>query len=479
MPDFDILFRNARLIDGSGGPSRHGDLGVKGDRIEAIGQLQGQTGELVIDAEGLALAPGFIDSHCHDDRAILEMPLLEPKVSQGVTTVINGNCGLSIAPFLPGRPAPPAPLNLISTGKTEPFPDFASYFKTLTDTPAAVNSACLCGHSNLRHAVMDRLDRAATPAEIAQMCTLLTDALQQGAIGLSTGLYYPPASAAPTEEVIAISRTLAAHGGLYVTHMRNEEDQVIQSLQETFRIGAEAGVPVIVSHHKCMSHANHGKSRITLPMFDEVRKQQSVALDAYPYAASSTILQPERVAKCARVMITWSDAMPEASGRDLDEIAREMGCTPTEAARRLLPGGAVYFQMDEDDVRRILAYPATMIGSDGIVQDRHPHPRAWGTFPRVLGHYARDVGLFSLEKAVHKMTGLTAKTFGLKDRGALVPGHFADLVLFDPDTIADMASFGEPCQPASGIQMVFANGSCTWIDGGPTGKRPGVPLRRA
>jgi N-acyl-D-amino-acid deacylase len=479
MPDHDVIFRNARLIDGTGRASETGDLALSGDRISAIGKLEGATAGRVIDADGMALAPGFIDSHCHDDRAILDMPLLEPKVSQGVTTVINGNCGVSIAPVLPDRPAAPPPLSLFTGDGLRSFPDFDSYFAMLEDTPPAVNAACLCGHSNLRHAVMDRLDRAATGAEITRMCNLLEQALKAGAIGLSTGLYYRPATAAPTEEVIGISRTLAAYGGLYVTHMRDEEDHVIQSLEETFRIGREAQVPVVVSHHKCVSQPNHGKSRITLAMIDDARKHQSVSLDAYPYAASSTILQPERVARCARVMITWSDAMPEASGRDLADIAREMGCSDEEAARRLLPGGAVYFQMSEDDVRRILSYPDTMIGSDGIVQDKHPHPRAWGTFPRVLGHYARDEGLFPLETAVHKMTGLTAATFGLKNRGLLREGGFADLVLFDPATVIDIADFADPCRAAKGIEAVFANGVCTWTNGQPTGARPGRPLRRS
>ena len=479
MPDHDLLIRNARLIDGTGGPSVTGDLAVRDDRIVAVGDLRNDTAGHVIDAAGLALAPGFIDSHCHDDRAILDLPLLEPKVSQGVTTVINGNCGLSIAPVLPGRPDAPAPLDFFTSDGARNFPDFNAYFAALEQTPPAVNAACLCGHSNLRHATMDTLDRSASSEEIAQMCALLRQALEAGAMGLSTGLYYPPATAAPTQEVVEISKTLAAYGGLYVTHMRNEEDNVIQSLEETFQIGRDAGVPVIVSHHKCMSKPNHGKSKITLAMIDAARKHQSVGLDVYPYAASSTILQPERVSKCARVMITWSDAMPEVSGRDLSDIAREMGCTDEEAAHKLLPGGAVYFQMSEEDVQRILAYPDTMIGSDGIVHDKHPHPRAWGTFPRVLGHYARDEGLFPLEIAVHKMTGLTAGTFGLTDRGTLRAGNFADLVLFDPATILDVADFVDPCRPAQGIEMVFANGACTWKDGQSTGTTPGRALRRS
>ncbi|TNF62626.1 MAG: D-aminoacylase, partial [Rhodobacteraceae bacterium] len=430
MADFDLIFRDVRLIDGSGVPSVMGDLAVTGDRIAAMGKLGGARGAQEIRGEGLALAPGFIDSHCHDDRAILDMPLLEPKVSQGVTTVINGNCGVSIAPVLPGRPPAPAPLSLFTAAGQIHFPDFGAYFQALEDAPPAVNSACLCGHSNLRHAVMDQLDRAATRAEIDAMCDLLSAAMEAGALGLSTGLFYEPATHAPTEEVIAIAQTLGRFGGLYVTHMRDEEDHVIASLEETFSIGASAGVPVVVSHHKCVSRPNHGKSKITLRMIDAARRTQKVGLDAYPYAASSTVLQPERVGKCDRVVITWSEKMPEASGRDLSDIAAGMGCTPREAAERLVPGGAVYFQMDEGDVRRILSYPDTMIGSDGIVQDRHPHPRAWGTFPRVLGHYSRDEGLFPLEQAIRKMTSLTAATFGLRDRGLLRQGFFADLVLF-------------------------------------------------
>jgi N-acyl-D-amino-acid deacylase len=477
MLEADLWIRQARLIDGTGAPAEVGDLAVRGDRILAMGPQLRVSAREVVDADGLALAPGFIDSHGHDDRAVLDWPSLDAKVSQGVTTVINGNCGISIAPVLPGRASPPPPLNLF-TEQGPHFASFSDYFAALEAKPAAVNTACLCGHSNLRHATMAQLDRAATGHEIDAMCALLTQALREGALGLSSGTYYAPASAAPVAELIAIARTLNAHGGLYVTHMRNEEDAVLDALEETLQIGREAQVPVVVSHHKCMSQANHGKSKISLQRIDEARRSQLVGLDVYPYVASSTILQPQRVGKCARVLITWSEAMPSAAGRDLADVAAELGCSPEEAAQRLLPGGAVYFQMDEQDVRRILAYPHTMVGSDGIVHEPHPHPRAWGTFPRVLGHYARDQGLFSLETAVRKMTGLTAQTFGLKDRGLLRPGHCADLVLFDPERIQDLADFSRPCQPARGLERVYANGRCTWWQGQSTGQTPGRPLRR-
>lgn len=477
MSAADLIFRNARLIDGTGGPSRIGDLAVTGDRIAAMGALTGWRGGVEVDAAGLALAPGFIDSHCHDDLAILQTPLMEPKISQGVTTVVNGNCGFSLAPHPPGRGPLPQPLASLVPDTALMFADFAAYFTRLTDEPPAVNSLCLCGHTTLRHAAMDRFDRAATADEIALMRDLLDTALAQGAAGMSTGLYYPPANAAPTEEVIEIGAVLRAHTALYVTHMRDEADGVIASVEETLRIGREAGVPAIVSHHKCMNPQNHGKSTTTLALIDAARAAgQDVGLDAYPYVAGSTFLFPERVEQAARVIVTWSQGMPEMGGRDLTDIAAELGLSLPEAAKRLLPAGAVYFQMDEGDLRRILSHPLTMIGSDGLVADPHPHPRAWGTFPRVLGHYVRNAGLFSLEAAVHRMTGLTAARFALRGRGALEAGAFADLVLFDPATIRDTATFEDPKQPASGLRGVWCNGRLTWDGTAATGARPGRVL---
>ena len=479
MSKADLILRSARLIDGTGGPSLTGDLAVTDDRIAAMGDLTDWRAGIDIDAAGLALTPGFIDSHCHDDLALLQTPLLEPKISQGVTTVVNGNCGFSLAPNPPGRGPLPQPLASLVPDPALMFPDFAAYFARLRDEPAAVNSICLCGHTTLRHAAMDRFDRPATASEIATMRALLDIALDQGAAGMSTGLYYPPATAAPTEEVIEIGQVLRAHGGLYVTHMRNEADGVIDSVRETLRIGRDTGVPAIVSHHKCMNPQNHGKSAVTLAMIDAARAAgQDVGLDAYPYVAGSTFLFPDRVEQAARVIVTWSEAMPEMGGRDLSDIAADLGLSLPEAAKRLLPAGAIYFQMDESDLRRILRHPLTMIGSDGLVADPHPHPRAWGTFPRVLGHYARDESLFPLEEAVHRMTGLTAARFGLQDRGVLAPGAFADLVLFDPATIHDTASFAAPKHPATGLRGVWCNGRQTWTGHAATGLRPGRVLAR-
>jgi len=331
----------------------------------------------------------------------------------------------------------------------------------------------------LRVMAMDTLDRAATPREIDAMCSALALAMEDGAAGLSTGLFYPPAVNAPTEEIEALAKIVGEHRGFHSTHMRDEGEGVLDSLAETFRIGRTGGVPVIVSHHKCVGIPNHGRSVETLKAIDAARKGQPIGLDAYPYVASSTILKKDMVARASKVLVAWSTPRPEVSGRDLKEIAADMGLSIDAAVDALQPAGAVYFAMSEDDVRRILSYPATMIGSDGLPHDTHPHPRLWGTFPRVLGHYARDVGLFPLEEAVRKMTSLTAQAFGLKDRGVLREGAFADLVLLDPGTVIDTASFEKPATPAAGIVRTIVNGQTVWSDGKPTGARPGRGLKGA
>jgi N-acyl-D-amino-acid deacylase len=463
----DLVIRGARLIDGTGGPSAAGDIAVTDDRIAGLGDLSQVTGSVEIEAAGRAVAPGFIDVHTHDDRALLVDPSMTCKVSQGVTTVVAGNCGVSLAPLALDR-RPPPPLDLLSDRAEGFFADFGTYLERLDAEPAAVNALCQVGHSSLRAGAMDSLDRPAGGAEIAAMRGRLERALAAGAIGLSTGLDYAPAQAAPTEEVIALAEAVGAVGGLHTTHMRNEGDRVADSLEETFAIGRAAHLPVVISHHKCAGKANHGRSPETLALIDRARREQPIGLDAYPYNAASTVLERSFIEKASRVIVTWSKARPEVAGRDLTEIAQEMGLGPFEAADALQPAGGIFFTMDEEDVRRILAYPQTMIGSDGLPHDEFPHPRLWGTFPRVLGHYAREVGLFPLEAAVHKMT----------DRGVLRPGAMADLVLFDPETVIDTASFEAPKTPAAGIDLVVVNGRAVWRDGATTGTRPGRAIRR-
>jgi N-acyl-D-amino-acid deacylase len=481
MPDamaYDLVIRNATVIDGSGAPRCKADLGVKADRIAAIGTDLAR-GERELDATGLVAAPGFIDAHTHDDRLMLSAPDMAPKVSQGVTTVVAGNCGISLAPAPRGMASPVTPpLDLLDDGGTWfRFPTFSSYVEALEASPAATNCALLVGHSALRVQTVSDVNRAATAAEQGEMRRLAEEALAAGAIGISTGLWYEPARAATTEEVIEVCRPLTARGALYCTHMRDEADDVTESLEETFRIGRELAVRVVISHHKVAGVRNHGRSRETLALIERCMRGQRIGLDCYPYCASSTILSYDRTLGASKTLVSWSRPHPEVAGMDLEAIAARMGVSVRDAVEALLPAGAIYFAMDEADVRRILAFPDTMVGSDGLPHDAAPHPRLWGTFPRVLGHYARDVGLFSLETAVHKMTGLTARTFGLADRGLIRDGMAADITLFDEKTIGDAATFESPIRAAPGIDTVIVNGEIAWREGRSTGARPGRVLR--
>jgi N-acyl-D-amino-acid deacylase len=477
MPETpDLIIRRGKVIDGSGSAAVAADVAIKGDRILAVGEVPHALGVEEVDASGQVVAPGFIDVHTHDDRLLLSAPDMTPKVSQGVTTVVVGNCGVSLAPLTLSGPPPP-PLDLIGDQSWYRFETFADYLAALDGEPPAVNAACLVGHSTLRVGTMDRLDRPATSGEIAAMKIRLQEALDAGAIGLSTGLGYEPAEAAPTDEIVELAKLLKPAGAIHTTHMRDESDHVLESLEESFDIGRRADVPVVISHHKTAGQANFGRSVESLAKIGEAIGRQPIGLDAYPYSASSTILKPEWVSEARQVLIAWSKTAPEQAGRLLADIAADWKTSEAEAAARLQPAGAIYFSMDEGDVRRILAFPHTMIGSDGLPHDSHPHPRLWGTFPRVLGHYSRDVGLFPLEEAVRKMTGLPARQFGLKERGLLRPGYFADLTIFDPASVLDLATFERPMQPAAGIAGVFVNGNPVWRAGAATGNRPGRTLR--
>ena len=477
---YDLLIRNGTVIDGTRALRFEADVAVRDGRIAAIGKLDQARADSELDASGRIVAPGFIDAHTHDDRLLLSSPDMAPKASQGVTTVVAGNCGVSLAPAPNGMAKPVTPpLNLLDgEGGWFRFPSFAAYVEELRARPAATNCALLVGHTSLRVQAMDDLERPATRSEIARMRELADEALAAGAIGVSTGLYYEPAAAAPTEEVIEVCRPLAKRNGLYCTHMRDEADKVLESLEETFRIGRELGVPVVISHHKVVGTPNHGRSAETLPLIEARMREQKIGLDCYPYCASSTILTASRVGVASKVLVTWSKPHPEFAGMELAQIMKRMGLGMEDTVARLLPAGAIYFSMDEKDVQRILAFDGTMIGSDGLPHDAAPHPRLWGTFPRVLGHYARGLGLFPLETAVHKMTGLTAQTFGLLGRGILKEGYAADITIFDAGTVEESATFARPIQPARGIDAVIVNGALVWKDGKATGARPGQVLAR-
>lgn len=482
--DFDWVLRGGTVIDGTGAARARADVGVRGAHIAAVGDLGTLRGEREIDATGRIVAPGFIDSHTHDDRYLLMAPHMPAKLSQGVTTVVTGNCGISLAPWgATAADTVPAPLNLLGHDPAW-FGDatMAAYLARLEAAPAAVNAACLVGHTTLRAATMDRLDRAASPEEIARMRALLQEAMDSGAIGLSTGAAYPTASAATTEEMAALAEVLAPYGGVYASHIRDEGDGVMDALDEAFAIGRAGNAPVVVSHHKLIGPRNHGRSAQTLAHIERARQSQPhgqpIALDCYPYCAGSTILRKDRIAVSSRILITQSQPHPECAGMELQAIAAQMGLSLEDTVDALQPAGAIYFVMDEADVQRVLAYPYTMVGSDGMPHDAAPHPRLWGTFARVLGHYCRDVGLFSLESAVHKMTGLTADHFGLPGRGRVAVGACADLVVFDADTIADRATWAQPTLRAQGIDAVLVNGQLAWQAGAHTGALAGRVVRR-
>jgi N-acyl-D-aspartate/D-glutamate deacylase len=464
--EFDAVIRGGRLLDGTGAPAQALDVAIAGERVVAIAAPEDSvhwSGALDIDATGRVLAPGFIDVHTHDDNAVLINPDMPAKISQGVTTVVVGNCGISLAPITDIDPPPP--LNLLGGRDSFHFDSMAAYLAAVEAARPSVNVAALVGHGTLRVGRMDDVNRSATAAEIADMRDKLAASLAAGAIGLSTGLHYKTSHAADTAEVIALAEVLAETGGIYTTHMRDEADQIMASLEETQTTARRANVPVVVSHHKCSGPANWGRSGETLTFIEAARKTVSMGLDAYPYAAGSTVLDPDWVSDQIRIMITTSQPYPEAKGRDLADIAEEWQCSLQDAAARLAPAGAIYFQIDEADMQRILAYPPTMIGSDGLPHDEHPHPRLWGTFPRVLGHYCRELGLFDLQTAIHKMTGLPAKTFGLTDRGVIREGAYADLVVFDPERIIDLATYEEPVQQAAGIDYVLVNGALSLRQG--------------
>ncbi len=471
-----LLLRGGTVIDGTGAPRYRADVRVRNGFIVDIGHDLVGHGEEEVDVTGKAIAPGFIDVHTHDDQIVLASPDMLPKVSQGVTTVVVGNCGISLAPLVHSNVPPP--LNLLGGAGKHVFSTMAAYAQAVDSAQPAVNVVALVGHSTLRVATMADPYVPATPAEQGRMVDLMREAMQAGAAGLSTGVFYATGAAADLPEVVLLARVAAEAGGVYSTHIRDEGQKVIESLDEAFRAAGEARIPVVISHHKCSGPANWGRSVQTLAHIKAARERQSIGLDAYPYIAGSTVLRPEAVDGVIDIMVAWSDPHPELSGQMLADIAQRWNCTQVEACERLQPGGAIYFQMREDDVQRVLRFEATMIGSDGLPHDKHPHPRLWGTFPRVLGHYARELGLFSLEEAVHRMTGLSARQFKLSGRGEIAVGNAADLVVFDPERVIDRATYDAPTRMSEGIDAVVVGGTITYRDGALTGRRAGRFLRR-
>ena len=457
-----ILLHNGLVVDGTGRPGYRADVLIDGDTITQIGTIPPAAATQIIDCTGLIVAPGFIDVHTHDDAIVLDAPGMLPKISQGVTTVVVGNCGISLAPLI--TEAPVEPLGLLGTQRFR-VERLAAYADAVNATQPAVNVAALIGHTSLRAAAMAQLDRPATADERASMAQHLRRAMDDGALGFSSGVFYENAYAADERELTEIAAAAAQAGGIYVTHIRTELDGILDAMEEAARTARRSGLPLVLSHHKCAGPANWGRTRETLALMDKLATRQPIGLDVYPYTAGSTVLREDLVDGVIDIIITGSEPHPEMAGKLLSDIAALWGADQREACRRLIPGGACYFQMNEEDVQRVLAHPRTMIGSDGLPHDARPHPRLWGTFPRVLGHYCRDIGLLQLESAIFKMTGLPAAQFGLNKRGTLVPGHYADITVFDPQNIRDRATFANPNLVSEGIRHVFVNGALSYQEG--------------
>ncbi|WP_049723279.1 N-acyl-D-amino-acid deacylase family protein [Gilvimarinus polysaccharolyticus] len=474
---FDTVIRGAQVIDGSGGPIYTADVGILNGRIHDIAiNLKGVAHE-VINAAGLHLAPGFIDVHTHDDINVIDAASMPTKISQGVTTVIVGNCGISASP-VHLTCAPPDPLNLLGQQHDFCYPKFSDYVAAVIRAQPSVNVGALVGHTAIRNNHMSELERSATAQELAAMCADLRQAMDDGALGLSSGLAYANAKQSSSEEVQAMTAELGRAGGIYTTHLRTEFDGILEAMDEAFITSKQGKVPLVISHLKCAGKGNWNRSEQLLNALELAAKKQTVGCDCYPYAASSSTLDLAQVTNDTDIFITWSEAEPDQAGRYLHEIAQHWQCDLIAAAKRLQPAGAVYYCMAEQDVANILRYPRTMIGSDGLPNDPHPHPRLWGTFPRVIGHYSRDTGLLPLPEAVHKMSGLSAKQFQLNGRGEIKIGNWADLVLFDYQNIRDLATFTNPKQVASGIEYVWVNGVLSYRPGQATPGRAGQFLFR-
>lgn len=473
----DLLIRHATIIDGRGGDAFTADVAIRGERIVATGTLIDTSANDIIDAKGLTLTPGFIDVHTHDDTNVIRTPEMLPKLSQGVTTVVVGNCGISASPVtLTGDV--PDPMNLLGRAEDFRYPTFAAYAQAVDASTPSVNVAALIGHTSLRSQVMERFDRPASECEIVAMCEQLETALAEGAVGMSSGLAYRNAYHAPTAEMNTLVKAVGRAGGVYTTHLRDEFAGLPEAMDEAVATARHGQAPLVISHLKCAGAGNWGNAPKALAKLDDAARTHGVHCDCYPYTAGSSTLDLGQVTDEIDIFITWSDPHPEMARQPLGEIAKQWGLSLMEAAERLQPAGAVYHNMSEADMRQVLSHPLSMVGSDGLPNDPHPHPRLWGTFPRVLAHYSRDLKLLSLTEAVRKMTELSATNFGLTDRGVIRVGAFADLVLLDLEALEDTATYSTPMSLAKGIELVIVNGCISYRHGKASGERAGRLLRR-
>jgi len=522
---YDILIQGATLYDGAGSPPVVADVAIRGERIEAIeksdtGGIPHHQAKKTIPARGLCLSPGFIDIHSHSDLHLLVCPEADSKIRQGITTDIFGNCGFSYHPV--------TDLNrqefvqeMEPLGIPLEWKDLAGYRKRLEEIRFSVNAVTLTGHGTVRSAIMGFEDRVPSDEEIRLMRKEVEKAMAEGSIGLSSGLQYPPGRYAKEEEIHALAQSVRKNGGLYTTHIRSEGDHLIESIEETLEVSKKTGVPTIISHLKASGRQNWGKAGLAITLIEIARRKgQPVVFDRYPYLATSTgldIFMPawaqdggrekllERLRSADKKLFEeyravvekqsgWENILiadtPAANadqvlGKSVTEIAEGRGTEPWRTAIDLLIEGECRvgmcnFNMCQEDTDRVLAHPYCMIGTDasvsspkGVLGRRKPHPRAYGTFPRFLSEYVRNRKLVPVEEAVRRMSALPAETLGLKQRGKVEEGFFADLVLFRLGSLEDRARFGDPHHFPSGIEYVLVNGRLVIEKGRHTGARPG------
>lgn len=526
---YSLIVRGGRLYDGSGNPWFRGDIGVVGDRIEAIGDLRGSKAERTIDAGDHAVAPGFIDIHTHSDTSLLVDGRGESHIRQGVTTAVIGNCGTSAAPLTDSEVDKMS--GSFPAGSEWRWKTYAEYLACVEKAGTSMNVAPLVGHGTVRNAVMGYRDEVPAPGELEAMSALVRQAMEDGCFGMSTGLIYTPGCYGGTDEIVHLAKVVAEYGGLYFTHIRGENDTLLGAISEAIDVGRRSGAPVQIAHLKAMGSHMWGESATVLRMIDQARAEGlEVTFDQYPYTASATgmaaTLPPwaqaggrdkfmERLgdsdarSRMKRDMedgvdgwfsllkgVGWDKIIvtncrdASAIGKSVAQIAEGRGKDGFDTCFDLLVENMgqvsiVFFNIGDEDLERILRHPAGMIGSDssssavdGTLARGKPHPRSFGTFARVLGHYARDKGVISLEEAIRKMTMMPSRKLRLYDRGLLRPGMKADMVVFDPATVGDRATYLDPFQYAAGVETVVVNGRVAVMDGENTGEKAGEVLRR-
>lgn len=481
---YDLLVRGGSVYDGTGSPGRRANVAIRDGLIEAVGTVDGAS-KRTIDAGGMAVAPGFVDVHSHDDAVVLGGSM-DFKLMQGVTTDIVGNCGAGVAPM--GETMMPGAELVLGAKVTPTWRSFGEYMEEVDRASLALNVGCLVPHGAVRFRRMGMAVREPTAVELSEMRADVAEGMDAGALGLSTGLIYPPGTFAKTREIIELARIAAAGGGIYATHIRNEADGLMDAVAEAIAISGGAGLPVQISHHKASGQRNWGKTKESIELIERrCNEGLDITFDVYPYVAASTVLsamarRPE-AADPNSVLVASVRDKREYEGKTIAEIGEMLDLAPEDAMRQVLSeepqAVAVFFVMDEPDVQRVLGHRLCMIGSDGIPSATgKPHPRLYGTFARVLGTYCRTERLFPLEEALRKMTSLPAERFGLTDRGVISEGKAADIVVFDPETIEDVATYEDPRKHPAGIEYVIVNGQVAVDGGGQTETRAGRLLRR-